>query len=127
MPHRCGIITTRGQKPNAVTQEEGTPLPCTVSSVNSCTAYFEVWYTCVKLLFSVRLPSCIQFSLSVAEYVGNMESRVKPLLESKKELSEEDMEKYGKKDLEAYPHDFLSLNVQPVRLQCVFVCLATSL
>lgn len=81
----------------------------------------------MKLLFSVRLPSCIYFSLSVAEYVGNMESRVKPLLESKKELSEEDMEKYGKKDLEAYPHDFLSLNVQPVRLQCVFVCLATSL
>lgn len=56
-----------------------------------------------------------------------MESRVKPLLESKKELSEEDMEKYGKKDLEAYPHDFLSYNVQLVRLQCVFVCLATSL
>lgn len=24
MPHRCGIITSRGQKPNAVTQEEGT-------------------------------------------------------------------------------------------------------
>ena len=24
MPHRCGIITARGQKPNAVTQEEGT-------------------------------------------------------------------------------------------------------
>lgn len=43
-------------------------------------------------------------SLSVAEYVGNMESRVKPLLESKKELSEENMEKYGKKDLEAYPY-----------------------
>ena len=56
-----------------------------------------------------------------------MESRVKPLLESKKELSEEDMEKYGTKDLEAYPHDFFSHNVQPVRLQCVFVCVATSL
>ena len=24
MPHRCGIITGRGQKPNAATQEEGT-------------------------------------------------------------------------------------------------------
>lgn len=30
-------------------------------------------------------------------------SRIKPLLETKKEMSEDDMEKFGKKDLEAYP------------------------
>lgn len=47
----------------------------------------------------------------VAEYVVNMESRVKPLLETKKKLSEEDMEKYGKKDPEAYPHMFYHLTV----------------
>ena len=44
------------------------------------------------------------YSSVVAEYIVNMESRVKPLLETKKELSDEDMEKYGKKDPEAYPH-----------------------
>ena len=30
-------------------------------------------------------------------------SRIKPLLETKKEMSEDDMEKFGKKDPEAYP------------------------
>ena len=29
--------------------------------------------------------------------------RIKPMLETKKELSEDDMEKFGKKDPEAYP------------------------
>ena len=44
----------------------------------------------------------------------NMESRVKPLLETKKELSDEDMEKYGKKDPEAYPHMFYHLTISTV-------------
>lgn len=52
--------------------------------------------------------------LVVAEYVVNMESRVKPLLETKKELSEEDMVKYGKKDPEAYPHMFYHLTVRTI-------------
>ena len=41
-----------------------------------------------------------------------MESRVKPLLETKMELSEEDMVKYGKKDPEAYPLVFYHLTIR---------------
>lgn len=40
---------------------------------------------------------------SVSGYVDSTKSRIKPLLESQKEMSEEDMEKFGKKDPEAYP------------------------
>ena len=54
------------------------------------------------------------YSSVVAEYIVNMESRVKPLLETKKELSDEDMEKYGKKDPEAYPHMFCHLTISTV-------------
>ena len=41
MPHRCGIITGRGQKPNAVTQEEGTAALLT-SSLSPGTAHLSV-------------------------------------------------------------------------------------
>ena len=54
------------------------------------------------------------YSSVVAEYIVNMESRVKPLLETKKELSDEDMEKYGKKDPEAYPPVFYHLTIRTV-------------
>ena len=39
----------------------------------------------------------------VSEYVEVMGSKVKPLLETKKELTDDEMEKYSKKDPEAYP------------------------
>ena len=42
--------------------------------------------------------------LTVSSYIESMESRIKPMLETKKELSEDEMEKYGKKDPESYPH-----------------------
>ena len=64
---------------------------------------------------------CVLFSLSVAEYVGNMESRVKPLLEAKKELSEDEMEKYGKKDLEAYP-DMIIYHITSNQSDYMLVC-----
>ncbi len=41
--------------------------------------------------------------MAVSEYVSGMEAKIKPLLEARKELSEDDMEKFGKKDPEAYP------------------------
>lgn len=40
---------------------------------------------------------------SVSSYVDSTKSRIKPLLDAKKEMSEEDMDKFGKKDPEAYP------------------------
>ena len=39
----------------------------------------------------------------VTEYVESMETKVKPLLEKKQFLSESQMQKFGKKDPEAYP------------------------
>jgi hypothetical protein len=39
----------------------------------------------------------------VVKYCDDMEERVKPLLVKKEPLSEADMEKFGKKDPEAYP------------------------
>ena len=39
----------------------------------------------------------------MTSYVESSKSRIKPLLEIKKEMSEDDMEKFGKKDAEAYP------------------------
>ena len=41
MPHRCGIITSRGQKPNAVTQEEGTVVLLS-NSLSPGTAHLSV-------------------------------------------------------------------------------------
>ena len=35
--------------------------------------------------------------------MDSTKARIKPMLETKKELSEDDMEKFGKKDPEAYP------------------------
>lgn len=39
----------------------------------------------------------------MVKYCDDMEERVKPLLVKKEPLSEADMEKFGKKDPEAYP------------------------
>ena len=42
----------------------------------------------------------------VTKYCEEMEGRVKPLLVKKEPLSETEMEKFGKKDSEAYPFSF---------------------
>ena len=39
----------------------------------------------------------------MTKYCDDIEARVKPLLVKKEPLSEADMEKFGKKDSEAYP------------------------
>ena len=44
---------------------------------------------------------CPSFAVSV--YIDSTKSRIKPLLEAKKEMTEDDMEKFGKKDPDAYP------------------------
>ena len=51
---------------------------------------------------------------SVSEYIEGMESKVKPLLEQKKLLSDSDMEKYGMKDAETYPHLPVLLSINAV-------------
>ena len=43
------------------------------------------------------------FLCVVGEYLQGFLARAKPLLEKKEELGEEEMEKFGKKDAEAYP------------------------
>lgn len=43
----------------------------------------------------------------MSEYLQGFLARSKSILEKKEELSEEEMDKFGKKDAEAYPHDVL--------------------
>ena len=52
---------------------------------------------------------CIYNHIAVSTYLDSTSSRIKPLLESKKEMTDEDMEKFGKKDPDAYPFIFLLL------------------
>lgn len=45
--------------------------------------------------------------IAVTSYVESTKSRVKRLLQYKREMSNDDMEKYGKKDADAYPFSIL--------------------
>ena len=49
-------------------------------------------------MFLFCCPSC-----AVSVYNDSTKSRIKPLLEAKKEMTEDDIEKFGKKDPDAYP------------------------
>ena len=54
---------------------------------------------CSVLMFIILLDSLF----SVSSYIESTKSRIKPLLETKGEMSEDDMEKFGRKDPDAYP------------------------
>ena len=43
----------------------------------------------------------------MSSYIDSTKSRIKPLLEAKKEMTDNDMEKFGKKDPDAYPLKFV--------------------
>lgn len=49
------------------------------------------------------------YILSVSSYIDSTKSRIKPLLETKGEMSDDDMEKFGRKDPDAYPPYICSL------------------
>ena len=56
-----------------------------------------------KFSTNVSLRYYVIHCVAVVKYCDDMEERVKPLLVKKEPLSEADMEKFGKKDPEAYP------------------------
>ena len=58
-----------------------------------------------------KVPKAFYFHIIivVSSYIDSMKSRIKPLLETKKEMTEDDMEKFGKKDPDAYPFCMLLL------------------
>ena len=69
---------------------------------------FQVLLNCVVECTSLKylLKSVLSSKFccfTVVKYCDDMEGRVKPLLVKKEPLSEADMEKFGKKDPEAYP------------------------
>ena len=48
---------------------------------------------------------------AVSSYIDTTKSRIKTLLEPKREMTEDDMEKFGKKDPDAYPFCYQFLSV----------------
>lgn len=82
MPHRCGIFTVRPKNPLSIVAEDRKLEP----------------------LDSIR---CIySLGLTVTKYCEDRLSKIEPLLEDKKQLSDSDMEKFGQKDPESYPNTF---------------------
>lgn len=59
----------------------------------------------IFFLFGVFLD---HFPTSVTEHIRSMETRLKPLLVSKEKLSEEDVERLGKRDHDTYPPNIFS-------------------
>ena len=67
--------------------------------------HYYVWSMCCILwmIYTLLCDQCVCLTPPVTEYVESMETKIKPLLVKKQLLSEAQMQKFGKKDPEAYP------------------------